>query len=459
MKRKRKNIPCKGNSKKNIMKLISFEAVDIFDYLNITMKFNKDLSIVTGGNGTGKTTAIRLMQAILTPNIPELVYIPFSRVSITFSWKNKITTITVVKDKFLEISGNNFKPFKIEEKILKEFEYMSHNSDRFNYNEHIYRFGVESEIIRFIIELPTPIFIGLDRRNEDPYFKDINNNIRRKAILNERYKEPLEREIYRGTLGISLIETEILIQDLYKRLRAVEDSLSSRLQKELIKNSFDFKDVNIDEITTFNYEESRKILDRKKEIREVLSKITGDDREINSKLDRLFQKLEEHLKSNKNDGHINLELLINLSQINSLTNVVNVIDDHNSKITASFKPINKYLNIVNSFFIDSSKSVLVDEVGHLNVKKANSKLTSIEALSSGERHIVVIFANAMFNKMRKTSNNILIIDEPELSLHIRWQEKFIDQLLNATEAKSQLILATHSPDIVGDYKNDCISVK
>lgn len=445
------------------MRLISFEATDIFDYLNISMKFNKDLSIVTGGNGTGKTTAIRLMQAILTPNIPELVNIPFTKIAITFSWKNKIMSIAATKNKYLEISGNGFTSFKMEEKVLKEFEYMSRNSDRFNYNERIYRFGIESEIIRFIIELPTPIFIGLDRRNEDPYFKDINsgydNTIRRKAMLNERYKEPLEREIYRGTLGISLIETEVLIQDLYRRLRAVEDSLSSRLQKELIKNSFDFKDVNINEITAFNYDESRKILNRKQEIREVLGKITGEDKEINSKLDRLFQKLEEHLQSNIKDNGINLELLINLSQINSLTNVVNVIDDHNSKVTASFKPINKYLNIVNSFFIDSSKSILVDEVGHLNVKKANSKLTSIEALSSGERHIVVIFANAMFNKMRKTSNNILIIDEPELSLHIRWQEKFINQLLDATENKSQLILATHSPDIVGDYKNDCISVK
>jgi predicted ATP-binding protein involved in virulence len=42
-------------------------------------------------------------------------------------------------------------------------------------------------------------------------------------------------------------------------------------------------------------------------------------------------------------------------------------------------------------------------------------------------------------------------------LHIKWQEKFIDTLLTASD-NTQFILATHSPDIVGEHKSKGVKI-
>jgi predicted ATP-dependent endonuclease of OLD family len=47
---------------------------------------------------------------------------------------------------------------------------------------------------------------------------------------------------------------------------------------------------------------------------------------------------------------------------------------------------------------------------------------------------------------------IYIADEPELSLHVTWQEILTDNL-RKINPNAQIIFATHSPDIVGSYQN------
>jgi predicted ATP-binding protein involved in virulence len=54
---------------------------------------------------------------------------------------------------------------------------------------------------------------------------------------------------------------------------------------------------------------------------------------------------------------------------------------------------------------------------------------------------------------------IFIIDEPELSLHLGWQELFVDSITTSSP-ETQFILATHSPSIVGSIENEelCIDL-
>ncbi len=52
---------------------------------------------------------------------------------------------------------------------------------------------------------------------------------------------------------------------------------------------------------------------------------------------------------------------------------------------------------------------------------------------------------------------MIIVDEPELSLHVRWQESFVDAIQKASP-RLQIILATHSPSIVLDRIEKCVDL-
>ena len=61
-----------------------------------------------------------------------------------------------------------------------------------------------------------------------------------------------------------------------------------------------------------------------------------------------------------------------------------------------------------------------------------------------------MFSYIAFNSK---DGRIFIIDEPELSLHIKWQEDFLEQLEKITPISTQLILATHSPILANKKKS------
>lgn len=73
----------------------------------------------------------------------------------------------------------------------------------------------------------------------------------------------------------------------------------------------------------------------------------------------------------------------------------------------------------------------------------------LRALSSGEQHLIVLFYNLLF---RVEPGTLVLMDEPELSLHISWQANFLDDLIRiAGIADIDILLATHSPYIAGGH--------
>lgn len=76
---------------------------------------------------------------------------------------------------------------------------------------------------------------------------------------------------------------------------------------------------------------------------------------------------------------------------------------------------------------------------------------ALDRLSSGEQHQLVLFFELLFEIKR---NSLILIDEPELSLHVAWQKKFIGDLLSIIQLnKFDVILATHSPQLIGRWNN------
>ncbi|MEW3721718.1 AAA family ATPase [Pseudomonas aeruginosa] len=85
--------------------------------------------------------------------------------------------------------------------------------------------------------------------------------------------------------------------------------------------------------------------------------------------------------------------------------------------------------------------------------KGNSQELSLRRASSGEQCLLVIIlgiAGSIEN------NTLILIDEPEISLHPSWQEKFMDLLIKvfADYEKCHFIIATHSPQIVSRLSSE-----
>jgi predicted ATPase len=95
-------------------------------------------------------------------------------------------------------------------------------------------------------------------------------------------------------------------------------------------------------------------------------------------------------------------------------------------------------------------------VGQIKIHRPDETEVPIEALSSGERQLLVMFGHLFFNSFGDRSN-VFVIDEPELSLHLRWQEILLQEMQDSS-SRAQFIIATHSPEIVGDLTENCVSV-
>ena len=79
------------------------------------------------------------------------------------------------------------------------------------------------------------------------------------------------------------------------------------------------------------------------------------------------------------------------------------------------------------------------------------------SLSSGEKHLLLIFLNILNVRDRP---QLFLIDEPELSLNIKWQRRLVDSLLDLSkDSRCQFLLATHSIELLTKHRRNVVEVK
>ena len=94
------------------------------------------------------------------------------------------------------------------------------------------------------------------------------------------------------------------------------------------------------------------------------------------------------------------------------------------------------------------KRLRVDRDDGLVAETDSGQRVPLDSLSSGEQHELVLHYDLLF---RVRENTIVLIDEPELSLHVAWQKRFLPDLLHFAKLSSfDAIVATHSPYIIGE---------
>lgn len=129
-----------------------------------------------------------------------------------------------------------------------------------------------------------------------------------------------------------------------------------------------------------------------------------------------------------------------------IKNVVKEIDRVEKRIEKINAPRQRFQQLLESMYSGNKRIVFSEK--DITVEVANKAKIGLPSLSSGEKQLFFIALEAI-----RSGNSSLIIDEPELSLHVDWQKKLVASLGELNPAM-QLIMATHSPEIMADLSDE-----
>jgi predicted ATP-dependent endonuclease of OLD family len=443
---------------------------NLYGFMNKTVKFNDGISILVGINGSGKTSVLNLINWMLKPSFPDLCQTEFKKISLKFSYENE-SYLLVCEQNDIELlvnlsnltknkSYNSINvAFVIHPKRITKDESLKEQVDN-EYN-HLVPEDHEIETWGFLFNiLPKPVIIGLDRY----IYTEEGSSVR---IQDEKLFSTSGKIIKRKQNVSSPIDNVVsILNKEYNNYRNVVLKLYGSLNEKIMLSAFD------DIITSKNImkwlSRTRPTIDKinllEKQVIDFLKennwiKQDNTDNISANKIKNYFVSLRSILRSdNKSDENYELVLLANVSQFKKINDLIAEFSQFEDETKKLYNQLKLFLDTVNHFFKDSSKELYFNkETSEIKFNLLNKDLKIIETerrltnLSSGEKQILILLTYLRYNN----NQNVLIIDEPELSLHPKWQGDFLDAVHKLMPGESQLIIATHSPEILGDNKEFC----
>jgi hypothetical protein len=126
--------------------------------------------------------------------------------------------------------------------------------------------------------------------------------------------------------------------------------------------------------------------------------------------------------------------------------IVHDIEEVEGKISEATAPQRRLQSLIAEMFT-GPKTVQLSDLA-IGVRAGDGEEIGLGSLSSGEKHALRIFVEALL-----AEDNAIMIDEPEISLHVQWQRRLISDIVLLNPG-TQLIVATHSPEIMADVSDE-----
>jgi predicted ATPase len=395
--------------------------------------FYEDVNFVIGINGSGKTTVINLIVAALTADFTELDRLDFSRIEIKLKSREnrKKPTIVITKQpqaqgpfssiEYAISSSSSEKPqvFRLDdfEEQMMLRRYPSRFMERELYRRHGRSISATlSQLVRISwlsVHRAAPDAI---KSRDEQFDSTVDQRLKQLSDRLVRYFSTLGKQ---GSAELENFQKTVFLSMLYRKgskpFFASVKRIDLAEEKEALKGIFE----------QFNVPE-----------KDFLSR-------LDSHFDALA-KAKRKLESPEGTGFSNADVsvLIGTERIDDIVDEWRTLLKRRQQI---FQPRDQFLQIVNSMM--QRKTFDIDDQNELRVTTQSGKVLPIYRLSSGEKQLLIVLGEAL---LQENGTWVYIADEPELSLHVRWQESLVHNL-RAINANSQILFATHSPDIVSTY--------
>ena len=423
-----------------MMNIDSVRVRGLFGRFNHDLEFHTDerIMIMIGPNGFGKTTTLNLIDVLFNQSLGRLAGMPFQRVEVSF---DRGASLVVLKDHAEQ--NDDGLPLKLifrsgsgEPKIFRPIRALPQTLVR----------ELDSPIFAIEVMIPVLDRVGVRtwRNRTTDEVLDLDEALT--VFQDELSQLPNWLQEVRSTVAVRLIDTERLTRMVRGRGRYRSDS--SRRAIQIYSEEL----AGLVTKSIAEYAKLSQALDRTFPARLVAGSSVSDG-SVETLLEDLGaikqqrSRLEEAGLLTSDQASIEIPDLARMDT--SRRGVLAVYAQDTKQKLGAFDDlcgkINAFMRIANSHL--RYKQVTVSTAG-LKVVSSTGENLDLEMLSSGEQHELVILYELLF---RTSENSLILIDEPELSLHVVWQEAFVNDLDELAELSDfRAILATHSPEIVGD---------
>lgn len=438
----------KTEANDTITKLTVRKLFGRFDY-DVEFAKNENIRIITAPNGYGKTVILRIIDCF------------FNR-RLSFFWKLSFQDISVTLS-----SGRVIEIFKDSDDLIDDDpgrtrKLVSIKTNGFGADDEVHRVSpnFESADLRYF-ERHFPV----DKIGQDKWIDFPTDEILSTDEIIERYADQLPDRLLSAfslppwlqeavsAVDVHLVETQRLLSldeqpDVRmppSRRRASPPSVVEKDAKDLAERISRLLQEYANESQKLDQSFPKRIIEQigdeaitETEIRAELQEL-ADRREQLVSVGLLGRTLSEPIQPS------------DVFQEDSVRKILAIyIGDTKKKLgifDKTYERIRLFKQIIDEHF--SFKSIEIGpEKGITCVDNDSGDVIPLSELSSGEQHELVLIYDLLF---KVESASTILIDEPELSLHVAWQKRFISDLQKIKELNNMnVVIATHSPQIIND---------
>ena len=394
-----------------IARILIRQLYDTYNY-DIQFPENQRVTIITGPNGYGKTTFLKIINNLLTCNFWFFYLLKFKEIQIFFRNGMNIS----IQKKRIEAEDNNR-----EDRTPASLSY--------------------SDILRLRRQLlPT-----LSHRQTEEY--DIEE------LLNKEYNIDSDISILEKSKNIRMFLQERKCSFIKEQRIIASTQHSGYDGRRRLLNQFEIDDIAAQLIKEFAKQQMEFASESQKIDSTFIKRLVEGtynkykEAEFQEKLSKLKAKINNY----KEYGLMpQIDILEEYPE--HLQNVLSLyIDDMEQKMS-SFDKFYKQLSLFDRFVsgkVLSNKKIKLNEVKGVSVINDKGEEVPLRKLSSGEQNLIILYYKLAFSTDMRT---VLLIDEPENSLHMAWVSQMLEDYQKmAEELKCQIIIATHSPAFINEH--------